>query len=133
MKPSLRVRDYMTAVPHSIGLDQPLSVAHSMMREHAIRHLPVLAGGKLVGILSDRDLNSVETLSDVDPTVVAIEEAMTSDVHVASPETPLSEVANEMAEHRYGSTVVIDSSKVVGIFTTVDACRALADVLAGRS
>ena len=43
------VQKYMTTSPHTIGDDQPMSLAHRMMREHKIRHLPVLRGAKIVG------------------------------------------------------------------------------------
>jgi acetoin utilization protein AcuB len=51
------VERYMTTSPHTVGQDQKLSQAHKIMRAHEIRHLPVLQGGKLVGVLSDRDLH----------------------------------------------------------------------------
>lgn len=106
--------------------------AHRMMREHRFRHLPVLTGGKLVGLLSDRDLNLIETLRDVDPTKVLVEEAMTSLPYTVSPDAPLDEVVATMAEHKYGCAVVMQNGQLVGIFTTVDACRALAEMLHGR-
>ena len=131
-KPIPTIQHYMTTTPHSIGVDQKMSTAHSMMREHHIRHLPVLAGGRLVGMITDRDLHMIETLKDVDPSRVSIEEAMTSSVHSVSPDAPLDEVARAMADHKYGSTVIMQNERVVGIFTTVDACRALADLLHTR-
>jgi acetoin utilization protein AcuB len=126
-KPHLHqpIRDFMTPVPHSIGRDQPLSMAHERMRGWGIRHLPVLEGGKLVGILSQRDALLVETLRDVDPAKVAVEDAMTIDVYLVSPDTPLGEVASAMAEHKYGCAVVMSGTLLAGIFTTVDALRAL--------
>lgn len=123
---------YMTPTPHSIGPDQPLSLAHEVMREHHVRHLPVLDGGKLVGMVSVRDLHLVETFEDVDPEDVQVEEAMTPEPYTVAPDTPLDQVAAEMAEHKYGSAVVLDGHKVVGVFTTVDACRALTDALRGH-
>src|SRR5579863_1999586 len=116
---------YMSPSPHSVGRDQPLSVAHERMRSHGVRHLPVLDGGKLAGILSQRDALLVETLRDVDPATTPVEEAMSTDVYVVSPNTPLEEVAGAMADHKYGCAVVVDDDRVVGIFTTVDALRAL--------
>ena len=126
-KPHLRqpIRDFMTPAPHSIGRDQPLSLAHEKMRGGGIRHLPVLEGGKLVGILSQRDALLIETLRDVDPAEVAVEDAMTSDVYLVSPDTPLGEVATAMAEHKYGCAVVMNGTHLTGIFTTTDALRAL--------
>jgi acetoin utilization protein AcuB len=131
-KPTLTIQKYMTTSPHTIGEDQPMAVAHRMMREHHIRHLPVLRGAKIVGLISDRDLNFVETLKDVDPRKVLVSEAMTADPYFVSPDAPLDEVVSEMAEHKYGSAVVVQHDKVVGIFTTVDVCTAFAELLHTR-
>jgi len=103
-----------------------------MMREHNIRHLPVLRGAKIVGLVSDRDLNTLETLKDVDPHKVLVSEAMTEDPYLVSPDAALDEVVSTMADRKYGSAVVMQHDKVVGIFTTVDACRAFADLLHSR-
>jgi acetoin utilization protein AcuB len=126
---TLTISDCMTKGAHSIGAEQPLSVAHEMMRSHAIRHLPVLRGGNLVGLLSLRDLHLVETLSDVEPTQVRVEEAMSQDVYAVSPEASLKSVVKEMATRKLGSALVVRDHKVVGVFTTVDALEALAKVL----
>lgn len=127
------IADYMTASPHSIGYDQPLMQAHQVMREHHIRHLPVLNGGHLVGILSDRDLAFIENLKDVDAAKVRVDDAMTPTPYSVKKSARLGQVAREMAEHRYGSAVVMESDHVVGVFTTVDALRALADACDEKS
>jgi len=126
------IEKYMTPGPHSIGLEQPLVQAHKLMREHHIRHLPVLHGGKLVGVITDRDLHIIETLRDVAPDKVTVEEAMTPTVYTVSPHAPLDEVVREMAQHKYGCAMVEDNGKVVGVFTTVDAMRAFAELLETR-
>jgi len=120
------IRKYMTRAPHTIGQEQTLDVAHNVMRQHAVRHLPVLEGGKLVGLLSQRDLHLIETLRDVDPATTTVDEAMTTDVYITGPDAALDEVASQMAEHKYGSAVIVERGKVVGMFTTVDALHALA-------
>ncbi|MDC3955341.1 CBS domain-containing protein [Polyangium jinanense] len=122
----------MTRSPHAIGFDQTLVQAHKLMREHHIRHLPVLRGGKLVGMLSERDLAFVEALRDVDPQKLRVEEAMTPLPFTVAPDAPLAGVAREMAEHRYGAAVVMREGHVMGVFTTTDALRALADALDGK-
>jgi acetoin utilization protein AcuB len=126
------IADYMTTSPHSVGNDQPLLHAHQVMRDHQIRHLPVLSGGRLVGILSDRDLAFVENMRDVDAAKVRVDEAMTPTPYSVKKTANLGQVAREMAEHRYGSAVVMENDHVVGVFTTTDALRALADACAGK-
>jgi acetoin utilization protein AcuB len=123
------IREFMTPLPHTIGRDQPMSAAHRLMNEHRIRHLPVLAGGELVGIVSDRDLKFVEALKDVDPERVTIEEAMSQAPYTVAPETPLGEVVSKMADERYGAALVVERGSVVGIFTAIDALRTLSDML----
>lgn len=131
-RPIPRIARYMSTTPHTIGREQTLSTAHKIMREHRVRHLPVLEGGKLVGVISDRDLALIETLRDVDPSKVTVEDAMTQAPYTVSPDASLDEVVATMAEHRYGSAIILDNGNVVGVFTTVDALTALEDLLKAR-
>ncbi len=131
-KPIPTIQKYMTMTPHTIGSDQTIANAASIMAEHRVRHLPVLRGGRLLGVLSDRDIKLIETFKDVEATKLTVEEAMTEQPYTVSPEAPLDEVVRTMAEKKYGSAVVVQNQKVVGIFTTVDACQALADLLETR-
>ena len=125
---TLKVYKYMTPSPHSIGRDQSLATAHRLMRNNGIRHLPVLDGGVLVGLVSERDLRFIETLQEVDLGVVRVEEAMSPDPYFVHVDTPVRDVAAQMIEHKYGSAIVVDHGNVVGIFTTIDALRALIDL-----
>jgi acetoin utilization protein AcuB len=125
----LTIADRMTRTPHLIGAEQSMKSAHDLMRAHEIRHLPVLHGGKLIGLLSIRDLHLVETLPGVDPETVRVEEAMTQDVYAVEPKTPLKQVVKEMAARKLGSAVVVEGTKVVGLFTTIDALDLLAERL----
>lgn len=121
------IRHYMTPSPHTIGVEQSLAVAAETMRAHKIRHLPVLKGGTVVGILSERDVQLVSGLPAVDPATVTVEDAMSDSVYAVSPDTPLEEVAAEMAAHKYGAALVTEGGRVAGVFTTIDALLALAD------
>jgi len=129
ISPDALIRDFMAASPFTIGSEQSLTKAHEIMREQRVRHLPVLHGGKLAGMVTVRDLHLVETLKDVDPDSVRVEEAMTPDPYVVSPTAPLKQVAEEMATRKLGSAIVVDAGNVVGVFTTVDALHALARAL----
>jgi acetoin utilization protein AcuB len=125
----LTVERFMTHAPLTIEQEQPLSDAHRLMREHRVRHLPVVDRGKLVGVLSLRDLHFFETLANVDPDQVAVSEAMSTDTYAVGPRATLRRVAADMADHRYGSVVVVDKERVIGIMTTVDGMRALSLLL----
>ena len=129
MKNQLTIKKYMTKSPHTIGADQTLEFASEKMGKHRIRHLPVLKGGKLLGIISDRDIRLVEALESVDPSFLIVQDVMVTDVYAVTPDTPLKTVASKMASKKYGSAVVMEKDKVVGIFTTIDALKALADQL----
>lgn len=120
---------YMTPAPQTISQDQPLAEAHRLMREHAIRHLPVLDGERLVGLVSQRDLHFFETLDGVDPEAVTVLEAMSEEPYAVEPRTTVREVAAHMADHKLGSAVVVEGGQVVGIFTAVDGLRGLSLLL----
>lgn len=115
------VEQYMTRMPHMIEPEAPLEAAHKLMRKFQIRHLPVLEGSDLVGLLSIRDLHLLETLKDVNVKTVSVAEAMSPKPYVVEPNTRINEIAAKMAAEKIGSAVVIDEGKVVGIFTTIDA------------
>ena len=119
----------MTANPHTVGQTQPLAAAWAMMREHSIRHLPVLHGGELVGVLTANELRVVEALPGVDSDVVKVEEALSGDTYAVAPETPVGEVVSHMAKHKISSAIIVAHEKVQGVFTIDDALRLLSDAL----
>lgn len=124
------VGDYMTESPHTIGQEQTLAAAREKMREHRIRHLPTLHGGELVGVLSLRDVALVSGLPDIDADRFLVEDAMGIEPYVVARDTPLHEVAAHMRDHSIGSAIVVEGRRVIGVFTAVDALRALCDQLA---
>ena len=121
------VRDYMTAHPYTLGRQQSMAHAHELMRTHGMCHVPVLDGGRLVGIVSERDLHLIGSLDKADPKTVTVEEAMSQEPWTVEPDTPIATVAATMAANRYGAAIVVERGKVLGIFTTIDALRALVD------
>jgi acetoin utilization protein AcuB len=123
------VREYMTAAPQTIGPTSSLSKAVKTMREHQVRHLPVVDRDRVVGVLSQRDILIMESLPGVNPTEVRVDEAMVKDVFTAAPETPVGEVVETMIDRKLGSTIVAEGGRVLGVFTTTDALRALHDLL----
>lgn len=121
----ITVADVMTSQPLTIGRKEPLAVAHEMMREHAVRHLPVLEHGELVGVLSQRDLYFLETIAGVDVGEDSVDDAMNQEAYAVAPGTPVTEVAAEMAKRKFGCAVVMERGRVAGIFTATDALRLL--------
>ena len=119
----------MTATPRTVGPTRSLAEARQLMTHHQIRHLPVLDGGRIVGLLSERDLLLVETLPGVRPAEVRVEEAMVQDVFTVPPATPIGEVVETMIDRKLGSAIVTDAERVLGVFTTIDALQALHHLL----
>jgi acetoin utilization protein AcuB len=121
------IREYMTPGPHTIGREQSLVAARQLMHKNHIRHLPVLHGGELVGVVSDRELEVMEALPGSKQ--LSVEDAMVPAVYTTSEDTPLATVAADMSRLKLGSVVVVDGGHVVGVFTASDGLRALARLL----
>lgn len=131
MKPMPHIVAVMTPFPHTIETSRTLHDAKLMMAQGELRHLPVVDAGRLVGIISDRDIKlvlSVTKAKDADRTVL-VQDACNFEAYVVDAHTRLDHVVQHMAEHRIGSALVTKNGKLVGIFTTTDACRELAQVL----
>jgi acetoin utilization protein AcuB len=131
-----RVRGFMTTCPHTIDHDVRVGTARMRMFQLDCRHLPVVRDGRIVGVLSDRDLQAAETLLAAGSLAhePLVSDAMTPHPFTCSANAHLHAVASEMAERRYGCAIVMDDAhplQVVGVFTTTDALRALS-VLAPR-
>lgn len=120
------IENFMSTVLVVVEPGRTLAEAARLMRSHDIRHLPVVDRGRVVGLLSQRDVYLVETLSDTDPEEIRVEEAMTPEPFVVDPEEPVHTVAKRMAEKKLGSAVVAHDGKLLGLFTVTDALRALA-------
>ncbi len=99
----------------------PVGVAHSLLREHGVRHLPVLDDGLLVGIVSQRDL--LRAQSDA----LAVYEVMRSTLFVLSPDTPVSRAARIFRQRRVPVLPVLDGRKLVGMVRTVDVLESAWD------
>ena len=122
------VEDYMTRTPHTLGKAQPAAKAKELMRELQIRHLPVLDGGKLVGVVSDRDIKVAESFRGAGE--LSVEEVMSADPYAVRADTSLKVVVTEMVRHKYGCAIVEDAHhKVIGIFTDIDGLKALSEHL----
>lgn len=122
------VRDWMTREPETVAVDCPISTAVLRMQRREIRHLLVVDGARLVGVVSNRDLRRLltgDTPGSMDDPVSRI---MTEDLVTVSPEVPVAEAARLLLEQKIGALPVREGDLVVGIFTTSDALDALLSV-----
>ncbi len=123
------IRTFMSPGIRTIDLETSLPAARSVMEAEGVRHLPVVDGGRLVGLLSERELGKLEGFPMVDLNVVAVPDAMSVVPYVVGPDAPVADVLQSMLELRIGSAVVVDDDRPIGIFTTHDALRVLFEVL----
>jgi acetoin utilization protein AcuB len=115
--------------PITIERTASLAEAHRVMRQYQIRHLPVLEGGNLVGVVTQRDLNLLASVGEADIENSKVEKAMTEHPFIVTSDAALDEVLDIMADHKYGSVIVMGRAGVEGIFTAADACRVFAEML----
>ena len=125
-----QVRDYMTHLPVECDRCQTVADAVSLMEEHHIRHLPVMNGSRLRGIVSQRDILEARLRQGDALDEMPLETISRADVLAVSPVTPVDQVAQQMIDRRVGSAVVVDGGFVVGMFTTTDALRVLVTLYA---
>jgi acetoin utilization protein AcuB len=134
----MKVGNYMTPEPVTISEDESMGEALVLMRRHQIRHLPVVNGNILVGIVTDRDLRraSPSLLSGIaedqykevlDGTPVS--RIMTREPFTVRLDTELEKAVGLLVEKKLGSLPVVNGAELVGIFTEVDALRVLLEIL----
>jgi acetoin utilization protein AcuB len=126
----LLVKDSMTREVVVLSPRTTAAEALALCRERRIRHLPVLEEGRLVGIVSDRDLRSAapafgdpERASALEK--IRISDVMARDVVSAHPDDPIEEAANRMRERKIGCLPVVKYGEMVGIVTSSDVMEAL--------
>jgi acetoin utilization protein AcuB len=126
----LLVKDSMTREIVTLSPDETAGTALALCRERRIRHLPVLKEGRLVGIVSDRDLRSStpalgDSARDAALQEILVENVMARDVVTTLPDDPIEQAANTMRVRRIGCLPVVDSGELVGIITASDVIDAL--------
>ncbi|ADI03093.1 MAG TPA: CBS domain-containing protein [Syntrophothermus lipocalidus] len=136
----MKVKDKMTPNPIVIALDTTVAEAMQLMRDHSIRRLPVMNRGKLVGIVTERDLSEVSPSPATSLSVFEINYLLAktkikdilpknSQVITVSPDTFIEEAARLMRAHKVGGIPVMENGKLVGIITETNIFDALIDML----
>lgn len=95
------------------------------MMERKIHHLPVVENHELKGLISDRDIKLLlgPEFDYPDPKELTVEDAMVDDPYVVDSETSVITVLDELAMRHIGAALVTKQGRLVGIFSTSDACR----------
>lgn len=127
-----KISKYMTTTPHAINSESTVHEALQVMEKERIRHLPVMKNQKVLGIISDRDIKSVFAFAGANPKTIKVGDICADYPYMTQPDALINEVATEMAAKKFGSALVLDNGKLVGIFTATDACQALSDICQQR-
>ncbi len=123
------VRNFMTAPAKSMARDARLLDAALALRSTGFRHLPIVEGERLVGIITDRDIHrfAPSLLIKISPEEynaifenTPLERVMTRDPLTVTPDTPLREAAAILQEKKLGCLPVVENERLVGIVTVTD-------------
>ncbi len=126
------VREIMMGSPVTLKPEDSLALANDVISLGRIRHIPVVDDGRLVGILTERDLigtaaSQIFGLKQKNKSVllksVLIKEVMKKRVVTVKPETPIKDVAHLMADKKIGCVPVVSEGTLVGLVTTTDILR----------
>jgi acetoin utilization protein AcuB len=121
----MKIREIMRPGPITIVETDSLGAAQRIMARSRIRHLPVTSGGKLVGILSARDILAARARADeVDWWSIQVHDAMTTPPQTAAADDSLTEVAGRMAMAKIGAMPVVERGKLLGLVTVSDVLDA---------
>ena len=123
---------WMSKAPMAVGEATPIREAVSLMQRSELRHLLVVDGTVLTGVLSSRDLRRL-VMRDLDSPLLTgpVRSIMTEGPVSVAPETPLVTAARLLLERRIGALPVRDGERIVGIFTVPDALEALLAIAEG--
>jgi len=130
-------REIMMGSPVTLKPEDSLDLANDVISLGRIRHIPVVDEGRLVGILTERDLigtaaSQIFGLKQKNKSAllksVSIKEIMKKRVVTAAPDTPIKEIARLMAEKKIGCVPIVSDGALTGLVTTTDVLRYVQDL-----
>ena len=133
-----KVRDYMITTVETLNSESTMEEAVMLEMRRKIRHIPIVDNGKLVGIVTDRDIKrampSLLTGTDREThervmKATKVSQIMTKSPLTTSPDTPLKDAVRVLCERKFGALPVVQGGEVVGILTETDLLRAFLKVL----
>jgi CBS domain-containing protein len=134
----MQVWQLMSSDLVTLDADATLGVADDLMKLKRIRHLPVLRDGRLVGLITQRDLFLAGVSSVLNfrkPAEkewlgrIRIPEVMTTDLITVAPDTEIEEAVARMLEHKIGCLPVVAAGKLIGLFSETDCLHYLQRIL----
>lgn len=140
----MRISEWMTPAPVTVTPSTPMTKVHQLMVYRGIRHLPVVDDGRLVGIVTDRDVRTVQpspatsfATGEINYMLerLTVRAVMSRPVITVPPDGALADAVRLMLENKVGGLPVMDRERLVGIITEVDLLRAFSTTLgvpAGR-
>lgn len=135
------VRERMSKPVITVGVDMPIMEALNLMKREKIRRTPVVKKGKLVGIISDKDLLNASPSDATSLSVweinyllsqITVNEVMTRDVLTVTESTPIEEAARIMADNKIGGIPVMEEDQVVGLITETDLFKIFLELMGAR-
>ncbi len=124
----MKVEEWMVKNPIVVTRDQKIQDCINLMREHSIRHLPVVEKKKLIGLVTESDLREVFLATLIED--VTIEGVMISDPMTVTPDTEIEDAAKLIYYHKIGGLPVVDEyGQVVGILTVADLVEAFIELM----
>ncbi len=122
------VREYMTRLPIEFEHCETVGDAIEAMESFGIRHIPVMNGSHLKGLVSQRDILQAQVAHGAATNRLPLKQICQTNLISVTPVTPINEVAELMLASKVGSAIVLDGGFVVGIFTSTDALRVLSEI-----
>ncbi len=125
----MQIVNLMTSDPVTISARETLSKAKSLMEAGGFRRLPVLDDGRLVGILTERDLRQYTGYLES----TRVNAAMSTAIVTVTPHNTVEDAARLMLKHKIGGLPIVAEGKLVGIVTTSDLLKAFLNVVKATS
>lgn len=127
-----QIKDLMTENPSTCEPGTPVAEAAKVMAREDVGPIPVVEGGRLVGLVTDRDLVVRVLAEGLDPETTTVGEIASSDIVTVSPDSSLDEALQVLARNQVRRVPVVDGDRLVGILAQADIARHADEVQTGE-
>ena len=119
----MKVKDIMTADPATVGPNDLVAQAATLMKQEDCGAIPVVRDNTLIGIITDRDIAIRAVAAGRDPKTTKVSEVMSADPITVRPDDDVSEAASTMAKSQIRRLPVVEKGKLLGIVVTAQLAR----------